>query len=98
MVFTVTVEYPWCATGWIAHLELDPWVSQIVSPATDDHETAVAVLHDQALRQLALQAGHTRSNGLACKAPGGSGYASSNGVTRGRTQPAAVPRYHRPIV
>lgn len=28
----------------VAHLELDPWGSLIVSPATDEHETAVAVL------------------------------------------------------
>ncbi|HWG74449.1 MAG TPA: Uma2 family endonuclease [Acidimicrobiales bacterium] len=58
----------------IAHLELDPWGSLIVSPATDDHETAVAVLHDQAVRQLGLPGGCVRSNGLAWKAPGGSGY------------------------
>lgn len=58
----------------IAHLELDPWGSLIVSPATDEHETAVAVLHDQAVRQLALPAGCVRSNGLAWKVPGGSGY------------------------
>jgi Uma2 family endonuclease len=58
----------------IAHLELDPWGSLIVSPATDEHESAVAILHDQAVRQLALPAGCVRSNGLAWKAPGGSGY------------------------
>jgi len=58
----------------ITHLELDPWGSLIVSPATDAHETAVAVLHDQAVRQLALPAGCVRSNGLAWKVPGGSGY------------------------
>ena len=58
----------------IAHLELDPWGSLIVSPATDEHETAVAVLHHQADRQLALPGGCVRSNGLAWKVPGGSGY------------------------
>lgn len=58
----------------IAHLELDPWGSLIVSPATDEHETAVAILHDQAVRQLGLPPGCVRSNGLAWKAPGGSGY------------------------
>jgi len=58
----------------IAHLELDPWGSLIVSPATDEHESAVAVLHDQVVRQLALPAGCVRSNGLAWKVPGGSGY------------------------
>jgi Uma2 family endonuclease len=36
----------------IAHLELDPRGSLIVSRASDEHETAVAVLHDQAVRQL----------------------------------------------
>jgi len=66
--------------GWlrdelgIAHLELDPWGSLIVSPATDEHETVVAVLHEQVVRQLALPAGCVRSNGLAWKVPGGSGY------------------------
>jgi Uma2 family endonuclease len=58
----------------IAHSELDPWGSLIVSPATDEHETAVAVLHDQAVRQLALPGGCVRSNGLAWKVTGGSGY------------------------
>jgi Uma2 family endonuclease len=58
----------------IAHLELDPWGSLIVSPATDEHETAVAVLNDQAVRQLALPGGCVRVNGLAWKVPGGSGY------------------------
>jgi len=58
----------------IAHLELDPWGSLIVSPATDEHESAVAVLHEQAVRQLTLPAGCVRSNGLAWKTPGGSGY------------------------
>jgi len=58
----------------IAHLELDPWGSLIVSPATDEHETAVAVLHDQAVHQLARPGGCVRSNGLAWKVPGGSRY------------------------
>lgn len=58
----------------IAHLELDPWGSLIVSPATDEHETAVAVLHDQAVRQMGLPPGCVRSNGVAWKVPGGSGY------------------------
>ncbi|MGH8999975.1 MAG: Uma2 family endonuclease [Acidimicrobiia bacterium] len=58
----------------IAHLELDPWGSLIVSPATDEHETAMAVLHSQLDRQLDLPDGCVRSNGLAWKVPGGSGY------------------------
>jgi Uma2 family endonuclease len=65
----------------IAHLELDPWGSLIVSPATDEHETAVAVLHDQAVRQLGLLPGCVRSNGLAWKVPGGSGYVNVPDLT-----------------
>lgn len=66
--------------GWlrdelgIAHLELDPWGSLIVSPATDEHETGVAVLHEQVVWQLTLPPGSVRSNGLAWKVPGASGY------------------------
>lgn len=58
----------------IAHLELDPWGSLIVSPATDEHETAVAILVHQAVVQLELPAGCVRTNGLPWKVPGGSGY------------------------
>jgi Uma2 family endonuclease len=58
----------------VAHLELDPWGSLIVSPATDDHETAVAVMASQADRQLGLPPGCVRVNSLAWKVPGGSGY------------------------
>jgi Uma2 family endonuclease len=58
----------------VAHLELDPWGSLIVSPATDEHETAVAVLASQLDRQLGLPPGCVRVNGLAWKVPGGSGY------------------------
>ncbi len=36
----------------VAHLELDPWGSLIVSPATDEHEIAQAALLRQAVRQL----------------------------------------------
>lgn len=65
----------------IAHLELDPWGSLIVSPASDEHETAIAVLHDQAVRQLELPAGCIRSNGMAWKVPGGSGYVNVPDLT-----------------
>lgn len=58
----------------VAHLELDPWGSLIVSPATDEHEMAMAVLSHQAVVQLGLPAGCVRTNGLAWKVPGGSGY------------------------
>ena len=57
----------------VAHLELDPWGSLIVSPATDEHEYAVALLVDQIVAQLQLP-GCVRVNGLAWKVPGGSGY------------------------
>lgn len=57
-----------------AHLELDPWGSLILTPATDEHETAVARLHSQADRQLGFPSGCVRSNGLPWKVPGGSGY------------------------
>lgn len=58
----------------VAHLELDPWGSLLVTPATDRHETAIAILHAQALRQLPLPPGCVRSNSPAWKIPGGSGY------------------------
>jgi Uma2 family endonuclease len=57
----------------VAHLELDPWGSLIVSPATDEHEHAVALLVDQVVAQLGLP-GCVRVNSLAWKVPGGSGY------------------------
>lgn len=57
----------------VAHLELDPWGSLIVSPATDEHEHAVALLADQLVTQLRLP-GCVRVNSLAWKVPGGSGY------------------------
>lgn len=58
----------------VAHLELDPWGSLIVTPATDEHETSVALLLAQAFRQLGLPDGCVFVNGLAWKVPGGSGY------------------------
>ena len=58
----------------VAHVELDPWGSLIVTPASDEHETAVSLLLDQAIRQLGLPGGCVRVNGLAWKVPGGSGY------------------------
>jgi Uma2 family endonuclease len=58
----------------VAHLELDPWGRLIVSPATDEHETAVSLLLSQAHRQLGLPDGCIRVNGLAWTVPGGSGY------------------------
>ena len=55
----------------VAHLELDPWGSLIVSPADDRHEIAAAALARQAITQLS----HTVSvNGFGWIVPGGSGY------------------------
>ncbi len=55
----------------VAHLELDPWGSLIVSPTDDTHETAAAELARQAILQLS----HVVSvNGFAWTVPGGSGY------------------------
>jgi Uma2 family endonuclease len=65
----------------VAHLELDPWGSLIVSPATDEHETAMAVLCAQAIRQLDLPAGSVRSNGFSWVVPGGTGYLMRPDVT-----------------
>jgi Uma2 family endonuclease len=58
----------------IAHIELDPWGSLIATPATDEHETVVAILNEQAVRQLPLPPGSIRVNGFAWKVPGGSCY------------------------
>jgi Uma2 family endonuclease len=55
----------------VAHLELDPWGSLIVSPTDDKHETAAAVLARQAILQLS----HVVSvNGFAWIVPDGTGY------------------------
>lgn len=58
----------------VAHLELDPWGSLIVSPATDEHESAIAILQVELARQLELPGDCVRANGTAWKIPGGSGY------------------------
>lgn len=44
-----------------------------MSPATDEHGTALAVLAHQAVVQLQLPPGCVRTNGLAWVVPGGSG-------------------------
>jgi Uma2 family endonuclease len=55
----------------VAHLELDPWGSLIVSPADDPHEIAAMALTRQATAQLS----HDVSvNGFGWKVPGGTGY------------------------
>jgi hypothetical protein len=58
----------------IAHVELDPWGSIIVTPATDEHEIVLAMLREQAVRQLDLPPGSVWSNGFAWKVPEGSAY------------------------
>ncbi len=55
----------------VAHLELDPWGSLIVSPADDNHEIAAATL----LRQAVLALSHVVwVNGFASTVAGGTGY------------------------
>ena len=58
----------------VAHLELDPRGALIVTPASDEHETAAAVLLAQAVRQLGLPDGCVRPNGTGWTVPGGSGF------------------------
>lgn len=55
----------------VAHLELDPWGSPIVSPADDAHEEIAVALARQAIEQLS----HVVSiNGYPWIVPGGTGY------------------------
>ena len=55
----------------VAHIELDPWGSLIVSPADDKHEAVAMVLARQAIEQLT----HPVSvNGFPWIVPGGTGY------------------------
>lgn len=55
----------------VAHLELDPWGSLIVSPADDPHEIAAMALNRQAIEQLSH---HVSVNGFGWVVPGGTGY------------------------
>ena len=55
----------------VAHIELDPWGSLIVSPADDAHEGIAVALARQAIEQLS----HVVSiNGYPWTVPGGTGY------------------------
>ena len=56
----------------VAHLELDPWGSLIVSPATDEHELAQGTLAGQVSRQL--DPAYPVVPSFAWTVPGGSGY------------------------
>ena len=57
----------------VAHLELDPWGSLIVSPATDEHEVAQSELVAQAVLQL-QRAGYRVMPSMPWTVPGGTGY------------------------
>jgi len=57
----------------VAHLELDPWGSLIVSPTDDEHGSAVAVFCAQANAQLDLPASCVRPE-FFWVVPGGTGY------------------------
>lgn len=55
----------------VAHLELDPWGSLIVSPADDKHEERAVALTRQAVEQLSHD---VSTNGFGWIVPGGTGY------------------------
>jgi Uma2 family endonuclease len=57
----------------VAHIELDPWGSLIVSPATDEHQLAHGALTVQAARQLD-PAEHTVLPSMPWTVQGGTGY------------------------
>lgn len=57
-----------------AHIELDPWGNLIVTPASDPHEIAAAILHTLLVRQLDLPGECVLTPGLAWRVPGGTGY------------------------
>jgi Uma2 family endonuclease len=63
-----------------AHLELDPWGSLIVSPATDEHELAQGALTIQAGMQLQA-AGYDVVPSMAWTVSGGTGYLMIPDVT-----------------
>jgi len=57
-----------------AHIELDPWGNLIVTPASDPHERAAALLHTLLFAQLDLPGDCVLTPGLAWRIPDGSGY------------------------
>lgn len=71
MAYSATAPMGYCVEdlNWlradlgVAHLEFDPCGSLIVSPASDRHEHAVALLVDQLVAQLRLP-GCVRVNSL----------------------------------
>jgi Uma2 family endonuclease len=57
----------------VARIELDPWGSLILSPATDEHGEVVAILCAQAIEQLGLPHGCVRPE-FQWVVPGSAGY------------------------
>jgi Uma2 family endonuclease len=55
----------------VAHIELDPWGSLIVSPGDDEHEGIASALARQAIEQLSHE---VSINGYPWVVPGGTGY------------------------
>lgn len=64
----------------VAHVELDPWGSLIVTPATDLHEAVVARLTRQLVGQLPVSL-EVVVNGPAWRVPDGSGYLNMPDLT-----------------
>ncbi len=58
----------------VAHLELDPWGSLIVSPVSDEHQAAMVLLQEQARAQLDLPPASVWANAFHWTVPGGSRY------------------------
>ncbi|HEU5003012.1 MAG TPA: Uma2 family endonuclease [Actinomycetota bacterium] len=65
----------------VAHVELDPWGSLIVTPATDQHEKAVALLWEQLFSQLSVVDAQIVGNGPPWRVPEGSGYLNMPDLT-----------------
>lgn len=61
------------------HLELDPWGNLIVTPASDEHEVAISILHGQAVEHLGRPA--RLLTGIPWKVRGGSGYTNVPDLT-----------------
>ena len=75
-------DLPWLRDEiGVAHLELDPWGSLIVSPANDEHEIAISELHRQAVLQLRDPVCQVLGNGFPWTVPGGSGYLTMPDLT-----------------
>src|SRR5215213_7383867 len=74
-------DLDWLRDGiGVARIELDPWGSLILSPATDEHSFAMSVLSGQAVQQLDLPLGCVRTD-FAWMVPGSAGYLMIPDVT-----------------